>query len=73
MRKLYVMDDFQTLKDEINRQWELLYKGGPVHDIVQLRNRITYLADDRNCWVFNARMADKEAARLKEELDVLRK
>lgn len=67
------MDNFQTLKDEINTQWERLYKGGPVHDIVQLRNRITYLADDRNCWVFNTRMADKEAARLQEELNALRK
>ncbi len=38
--------------------------GDAVYDVQRLINRVKYLADDRNCWVFNTKMADKEVKRL---------
>ena len=67
------VDNFQILKDEINKQWFRLYKGEPVEDITQLRNRIMYIADDRDCWVFNTKMADKQVKELEEKLNAVRK
>ena len=58
--------DFETLRDHINKVWNDTYGGNdPVEDVKRLCNRVTYLADDRNCWVFNTKMAEKEAARLR--------
>lgn len=58
-------EKFQTLKNEINKQWERLYGKDDVDEIVKLKNRITYIAEDRNCWVWNAKEADKEITKLK--------
>lgn len=65
--------DYQTLRDEINNQWYRLYQGEPVEDITQLRNRIIYIANDRDCWVFNTKMADKQVKELEEKLDAIGK
>ena len=63
MRKLPV-SDFEELRDTINHWWKELYGGEPVYDIPRLKNRVLYIADDRNCWLFNAKQAEKEVVRL---------
>ena len=62
-------DKFLTLKDEINKQWERLYGKDDVDDITKLKNRILYIAEDRNCWVWNAKEGDKEIVKLRKILD----
>jgi hypothetical protein len=62
---------YLALKQVINDVWFELYKGEPVEELHKLVNRVKYIADDRNCFVFNTKMADKETKRLEEKLNEL--
>ena len=55
---------FEELAETINKEWIRLYGGEPVSDIAALKNRIVQIAIDRDCWVFNAKVNQKEYLRL---------
>ena len=59
-----IEDDYNKLKNTINDQWARLYGRDDVDTIYKLNNRIIYFAEDRNCWVYNAKQADAEAKKL---------
>ena len=48
---------FKELKDHINKVWADTYPDAvPADTMLALKNRIKNLAEDRACWVFNARV-----------------
>ena len=55
---------FEELAETINKEWIRLYGGEPVSDIAALKNRVSLIAIDRDCWVFNAKVNQKEYLRL---------
>jgi len=55
------MTDFTELKDHINKVWADTYPGAvPADSILALKCRVTNLAEDRNCWVFNAKVLNNK-------------
>lgn len=54
-------DDLTKLRDAINETWAALYPGAePVTDVFALTMRVRNIAEDRNCWAFNARVLQKQ-------------
>ena len=60
----YLDEERQELKeltDHINKVWEDTYPGAvPADSILALKCRITNLAEDRNCWVFNTKVLNNK-------------
>jgi hypothetical protein len=49
------------LANHINKVWADTYQGAvPATSLDALKNRVTNLAEDRNCWLFNARVANNK-------------
>jgi hypothetical protein len=48
----------------INAAWISCYGGEEITDIAALACRVTNIAADRDCWVFNAKVNQKEYLRL---------
>ena len=49
--------DLKELTDHINKVWADTYPDAvPADTMLALKNRIKNLAEDRACWVFNARV-----------------
>ena len=48
----------------INSVWVARYGGNEVTDIAALENRVNKLAEDRDCWLANAKANQKEYLRL---------
>jgi len=44
-----------TLEEAVNREWVKRYGGEPVTALPALVNRVVMLAQDRDCWVANAK------------------
>ena len=59
-------DQLKVLTDAVNQAWAKLYQGEPVSDIHALKSRVLNIAADRDCWVFNAKVLEKECKRLGE-------
>ena len=52
-----VEEELQELTQHINKVWEDIYPGAvDATTMLALKNRIKNLAEDRACWVFNARV-----------------
>ena len=52
-----VEEELQELTDHINKVWADTYPDAvPADTMIALKNRIKNLAEDRACWVFNARV-----------------
>lgn len=62
-------DPFQTLADAINKAWCDRYPGPPVSDPKQLAVRVEKLAEDRDCWMDNAKANQKEYLKLEKRLN----
>lgn len=61
------MSELQELTDHINKVWADTYSGAePVSTMFALKNRITSLAEDRNCWLFNAKVANNKLNELEK-------
>lgn len=57
--------ELAKLKDAINEAWKQMYNhDSPVDDIDALVKRIRLIADDRNCWLHNAKYNQKEYLKL---------
>lgn len=56
------------LVSAINREWCKRYGGESVSDIAALENRIVKIAEDRDCWLFNAQENQKEYMKLDARL-----
>lgn len=55
------MNELQELTDHINRVWADTYEGAEsVSTMFALKARVTNLAEDRNCWLFNAKVANNK-------------
>lgn len=52
-----------SLETVVNQEWVRLYGGEPVSDPAALESRVRNIAADRDCWVFNSRAIQKDAAR----------
>jgi len=53
--------ELQELKDHINKVWADTYPGAvDATTMLALKNRVLNLAEDRNCWLFNARVANNK-------------
>lgn len=52
-------ENYQTLAKAINDAWIKCYGGEPVDDMFALTMRVKNIADDRECWAFNARVLQK--------------
>ena len=61
------------LIDAINAAWIKRYGGEPVTDVAALENRITKIAEDRDCWLANARANQVEYLKLEARLAELTK
>ena len=64
-----VAQDLELIVSTLNREWQRLYGGVNVTDPKLVCSRIVQLAADRDAWVFNARQAEKEYARLERKLN----
>lgn len=58
------MKALDQLQEAINEAWIKAYGGVPVDSISALCSRIKTLADDRDCWLSNAKTNQKEYQRL---------
>jgi len=65
MTKQYTQDDINELINAINDAWDKAYQGERVTDIFALKSRVLNLSLDRECWIFNARVSEKECQRLR--------
>jgi len=54
----------ERITSAINSIWVARYGGEEVTDIDALENRVNKLAEDRDCWLFNAKANQKEYLRL---------
>lgn len=61
------MDELAELKQAINDVWIKAYGGEVMNDVHALKCRVQNLSTDRECWIFNARVSEKECKRLNEE------
>ena len=66
MTKQYTQDEITELVNAINDAWDKAYQGESVTDIFALKSRVLNLALDRECWIFNARVSEKECQRLRD-------
>lgn len=57
----------------INAAWIKRYGGEPVTDDAALENRINKIAEDRDCWLANARANQVEYLKLESKLAELTK
>lgn len=62
-------DGADKIISTLNREWIRLYGGVEVSDPKLVCARIVQLVADRDAWVFNARQAEKEYARLERKLN----
>lgn len=53
-------EEFEELKQVINDVWFALYEGEPVNDLFALKMRVKNIAEDRNNWLFNAKVLQKQ-------------
>lgn len=57
----------KELTDHINKVWADTYAGAePVSTLFALKARVTNLAEDRNCWLFNAKVANNKLNELEK-------
>lgn len=65
-------EDFENLytrlKGLVNEVWIKAYGGVAVELPKAVEARVKMLADDRNCWVRNAQIAERERQRIEEIL-----
>jgi len=54
------MNDLQKLTNTINEVWQSTYGGEPVTDLFALQMRLKNIAADRDYWVFNANVLQKQ-------------
>lgn len=57
------------LMDAVNRAWIQRYGGEPVDDIESLETRINKLAEDRDCWMANAKANQAEYLKLQSRIN----
>jgi hypothetical protein len=65
-----VMTVENTIADAINGEWIRLYGGKAVTDSAALVNRIKSIAQDRDCWVANARANQDQYLKLLPTCDI---
>ena len=58
--------EMQELIDAVNKEWIERYDGPPVQETDALIKRVNLLAQDRDCWVANAK-ANQKAYQEKDE------
>jgi hypothetical protein len=64
-------DDITRLIDTINSAWIERYQGEPVIDVLALITRIRALASDRDAWLFNAKLLQKQCDAMKSDYSPL--
>lgn len=63
------MSNFDVLKNVVNEVWEALYPGSlPIDDLRALEMRIRNIAEDRNGWLFNAKVLQKQVNEMETRL-----
>ena len=56
---------YGELADHINKVWADTYPGAvDATTMIALKNRVKNLAEDRNCWVFNAKVLQNKLVAL---------
>ena len=58
-----------ALADAINDEWQRLYGGDKATTVEQLVLRVRQIAADRDCWVGNAKLNQKEYQRMEKRLN----